>query len=283
MKKLIYTVICSAAALSLAYTSAFALPVFGEEQTTDITETEEKKPDEIYYFFELSLSEIETQLAQLGYKPDSTANMIALHISKEQIKRQLSDLEPQKEEIGNNYSMFSWAYNNLMLEKLHLKAIYDHVVDPDCYGIGTPSGWIKSPDFFTIVEQEGDDTSYCTVLMGFWSNDIIMQYNDEIITMTPYEATLRTFYFINEYGDKDYFTDSCIPGNVGGVEAIMFGDATCDFTVDVCDAVLIARYLAEDSEANMTSQGKANADFNKDGDITQDDVVLILQKIARLI
>ena len=91
MKKLIYTVICSAAALSLAYTSAFALPVFGEEQTTDITETEEKKPDEIYYFFELSLSEIETQLAQLGYKPDSTANMIALHISKEHVDTEMKN------------------------------------------------------------------------------------------------------------------------------------------------------------------------------------------------
>ena len=65
--------------------------------------------------------------------------------------------------------------------------------------------------------------------------------------------------------------------------SLLFGDANCDFTVDVCDAVLIARYLAEDSEANITSQGKSNADFNKDGDITQNDVVLILQKIARLI
>ncbi len=45
MKKKIYTVICSAAALSLAYTSAFALPVFAEEQTTDITATEEMITD----------------------------------------------------------------------------------------------------------------------------------------------------------------------------------------------------------------------------------------------
>ncbi|MBP5413854.1 MAG: dockerin type I repeat-containing protein, partial [Lachnospiraceae bacterium] len=61
------------------------------------------------------------------------------------------------------------------------------------------------------------------------------------------------------------------------------GDATCDNSVDVCDAVLIARFLAEDSEASMTEQGRRNADYNADGDITPDDIALILKKIARLI
>ena len=72
-------------------------------------------------------------------------------------------------------------------------------------------------------------------------------------------------------------------GNIGGYSVGMPGDATCDNSIDVCDAVLIARFLAEDSEASMTDHGRRNADYNADGDITQDDVVLILQKIARLI
>lgn len=66
-------------------------------------------------------------------------------------------------------------------------------------------------------------------------------------------------------------------------EEVFLGDATCDNSVDVCDAVLIARFLAEDSEAIITDQGRRNADYNADGDITQDDVMLILKKIARLI
>ena len=61
------------------------------------------------------------------------------------------------------------------------------------------------------------------------------------------------------------------------------GDVDLSCSIDVADAVLLARFCAEDEEAVITDQGKANADYNADGDITQDDVVLILQKIARLI
>ncbi|MCQ2416537.1 MAG: glycoside hydrolase family 9 protein [Oscillospiraceae bacterium] len=64
---------------------------------------------------------------------------------------------------------------------------------------------------------------------------------------------------------------------------IFLGDTTCDKTVDVADAVLLARALAEDSEAEITSQGKLNADANRDNKLTSDDVVLILQHVAKLI
>lgn len=61
------------------------------------------------------------------------------------------------------------------------------------------------------------------------------------------------------------------------------GDANCDHDVDVSDAVLVARYVAEDSSAEMSAQGKINADVNENGEITSDDVILILQKIAKII
>ncbi len=61
------------------------------------------------------------------------------------------------------------------------------------------------------------------------------------------------------------------------------GDANCDHDVNVSDAVLVARYVAEDSSAEMFAQGKINADVNENGEITSDDVILILQKIAKII
>lgn len=60
------------------------------------------------------------------------------------------------------------------------------------------------------------------------------------------------------------------------------GDVNGDFVVDVSDAVLLARFCAEDIEADVSAQGKQNADVNKDGNITGDDVIAILRKIAKL-
>ena len=61
------------------------------------------------------------------------------------------------------------------------------------------------------------------------------------------------------------------------------GDANCDGSIDVADAVLIARFAAEDREAAMTDQGKENADVNHDGSTDGQDAARILQYIAKRI
>lgn len=62
-----------------------------------------------------------------------------------------------------------------------------------------------------------------------------------------------------------------------------WGDVNCDKAVDVSDAVLLSRFVAEDSEASITSAGKVNADVDGDGNLTGDDVLKILKNIAKLI
>ncbi len=61
------------------------------------------------------------------------------------------------------------------------------------------------------------------------------------------------------------------------------GDINLDSAIDVSDAVLLARFCAEDSEAVITAQGKQNADLDYDGSITGEDVITILKMIAKLI
>ena len=61
-----------------------------------------------------------------------------------------------------------------------------------------------------------------------------------------------------------------------------WGNANCNDGVDVADAVLVARFVAEDTDADISEQGKLNADMNHDGNITGDDVIAILRKIAKL-
>ena len=62
-----------------------------------------------------------------------------------------------------------------------------------------------------------------------------------------------------------------------------WGNANCKDGVDVSDAVLMARFNAEDKTAAISAQGKINADVNHDGGITGDDVTLVLKYIAKLI
>ena len=52
---------------------------------------------------------------------------------------------------------------------------------------------------------------------------------------------------------------------------------------DVSDAVLLARFVAEDPEAYINAQGRSNADCNKNGMPDSDDVILILKAIAKMI
>ena len=61
------------------------------------------------------------------------------------------------------------------------------------------------------------------------------------------------------------------------------GDVNLDCAVDVADAVLVARFAAEDREAVITDQGRLNADVSGDGNVTTDDTELILKKIAKKI
>lgn len=61
------------------------------------------------------------------------------------------------------------------------------------------------------------------------------------------------------------------------------GDTDCNKTVDVSDAVLIARWLAEDAGATVTAQGRLNADVNASGAPDTEDVTLILKIIAKLV
>ncbi len=62
-----------------------------------------------------------------------------------------------------------------------------------------------------------------------------------------------------------------------------WGNVNCQGQVDVADAVLLARFVAEDSEANVSAQGKINADVTHDGDLTGDDTIKILKYIAKLV
>lgn len=69
----------------------------------------------------------------------------------------------------------------------------------------------------------------------------------------------------------------------GGDTPYVPGDVDCSGAVDVSDAVLLAKLLAEDQTAVVTQSGLRNADVNNSGQPDAEDTVMILKYIARLI
>ena len=61
------------------------------------------------------------------------------------------------------------------------------------------------------------------------------------------------------------------------------GDVNLNRVVDVADAVMLARYIAEDPEVGLTRQGAANADINQDSKVNSFDSAMLLEGLAGLI
>ena len=57
----------------------------------------------------------------------------------------------------------------------------------------------------------------------------------------------------------------------------------CDGQTDVSDAVLLARYLAEDKGAKVTDQGLKNAETDGNAGLTASDLTVMLQIIAKIV
>ena len=60
------------------------------------------------------------------------------------------------------------------------------------------------------------------------------------------------------------------------------GDVDCNNAVNIADAVMLARFCAEDASAGITAQGRLNADLNHDGSITAEDTAALLRQLANL-
>ena len=61
----------------------------------------------------------------------------------------------------------------------------------------------------------------------------------------------------------------------------LYGDVTQDGTVDVADAVAIARYYSQDWTLQITDTGRKMGDVNLDGNTDDKDLKMVLEYIAR--
>ena len=122
-------------------------------------------------------------------------------------------------------------------------------LDEDMYEIGTTTS--TSPTTITTTRLIGTSTTSTTPYTTTTSiGTSTMNASDHSTTM-PEGMTLR-------------------------------GDATCNDDVDISDTILTARAAAEDPSANITKQGRINANCDGDTKLTANDAATILRIIGRL-
>lgn len=145
-------------------------------------------------------------------------------------------------------------------------------------GLTDSKYWVKDGTFLTIsgkaVGAAGSKTALKGVAIdraaypgGGANADIIFSAVGENAASTDYAAS---------------FTNGSITIE-DDVPTANWGDVDESGEVDVSDAVLLARFVAEDSSAVITDQGLINADVTHDGQRNANDTVKILKYIALII
>lgn len=119
--------------------------------------------------------------------------------------------------------------------------------------------------------------------MALQTNGTQPAASETTVTTTTAATTVTTVTTASEAAETTVTTASTASQSETAPAASLAGDVNCSGQVDVSDAVLLARFVAEDSEAVVSAEGKANADCDGVSGISSDDVIHILRIIAKLI
>ena len=68
----------------------------------------------------------------------------------------------------------------------------------------------------------------------------------------------------------------------GIISASGYGDINTDSKMTISDAIMLSRYVAEDTTVPITDAGIAVADLNEDGNVNADDTTVLLKMLAGL-
>jgi len=131
-------------------------------------------------------------------------------------------------------------------------------------------------DVTKVTPRVGDPLSFVIHELAITvSGDEPQQTTTTVTTPAPQQETTTT---VTTPAPQVQTTTTTATPDDGDV---LYGDVNCDKQVRINDVVLLNRYLAK--TADVSAQGKKNADCVKDGNITADDSTAIKEFLARLI
>ncbi|MBQ8923088.1 MAG: glycoside hydrolase family 9 protein [Oscillospiraceae bacterium] len=166
----------------------------------------------------------------------------------------------------------------------------------DCYVEFTWEGYkyygAMDVQFALIDETMGENTDYQFILDS--SNDysreglVTEAEAGKPLNELPVECDRITLYVdgVHVWGTEPEGAPAggIEPENAVPAETdVLYGDVDCNKSVNILDAVMLARIIAEDTGTGVTEQGKRNADCKKDSKTDSADLSLLLKALAELI
>lgn len=159
------------------------------------------------------------------------------------------------------------------------------------YDWGAIEEWVKAEHPECVFACVTDKESDLAKQLGIGRNAFMSQ-GDTFYAVIPPEGTSfpEHYALAMELYEQFALTPNAFPTPnetenppLTGQNALaVAGDINIDCSIDVSDAVLLARFCVEDATANITQTGLGNADYDGDGMTTILDVTAILRKIAKL-
>ncbi len=261
-------IFASIAASAVLVSSASFASVFAASDTVTISAATKSVTPGESFTFDISLADIPTtglNTVEFGVNFDSTLMTIS-DVALGKIADTGAASEENKGLSGLGDTVFNWNVSGNQLCLMWSTGLSD-------------SYWIKSAGTFVTVTAKAKTTEGVSKLEiapisrvsypGETSKntDIIVGYNSSDTVITNY---------------KNAVTNGAI--TIAPEENNKYGDVNCDGSITISDLVLMARYVAEDSEMQpLSAQGLKNADCVADGKVNSSDITALARYLAHLI
>ena len=138
------------------------------------------------------------------------------------------------------------------------------------------------PDKFTIDTSEFDSSKSGTYTIRVKaSSDLILNYRLSFaevsfkVTVEDHESTTETSPVTTTT------TTTTASGQPTPSGAVLYGDTNLDGRVDITDAVLLNKAVA--NAVTLSSAARQNSDCRQDGELTSDDAVVLMQFLVHIV
>lgn len=178
-------------------------------------------------------------------------------------------------------AVYAWAIANHVVEQFSFSEAYIY-----CNQIS-----FAGPCY--TVEDYPDAEAALTAFVADYSDDWRLLVSGSYFQLCPNKDDVDHFQLMDMvklvYDALGYIPHYLFLEDGGAENAINtvyyapnLGDVNADGKVTVSDAILLFRYVAEDTTVPITDAGIAVADLNADGNVNADDTTVLLQMLAGL-
>lgn len=237
-------------------------------------------------FLELPIEEIKAELGN-RFAPtasgSSAKNAIVILLEGRHLTAIEAETVSKMKDAGKR-SLRS-AFISMFLEKMHLKEVYD-LLDPRYEYIGLLKSCVNDQQALSeLSELSKHDVVEIGLSFYNWRGREDYHTTDDqrkVLKMSDQERAMRALYTVLKYGDKQYYCDAAqllLDRSTAPTEPTK-GDADCNGAVQIADAILLSRYLAEDPVV-ITAQGLQNAELDGNPEsLDAGDFAALLQLLA---